>query len=86
MERYILEARGSERDRGDIGLLQSLRAKGVCKDIDLVHVLPSEDSRLWVPDQVLGAYGDLRSGVAKETLRKAWKHLSPSVNTVEIWP
>lgn len=86
VNRYILESRESFRDRGDVGLLQSLRAKGVCGGIDLVHIQGSDDARLWIPDQVLGAYGDLRSGVAKASLKSAWNRLSPSVNTVEIFP
>ena len=43
-------------------------------------------NKLWIPDQILGAYGDIRSGVAKESLRDEWNRLSPSVNTLEIWP
>ena len=42
-------------------------------------------NKLWVPDQVIGAYGDIRSGVAKESLRDEWNLLSPSINTIEIW-
>ena len=84
--RYVLESRGSGRDAGDVGLLQSMRAKGMCRRIDLAHEVGSSDSRLWVPDQVLGAYGDVRSGVAKRSLKEAWNALAPSVEAIEIWP
>lgn len=41
-------------------------------------------NKLWIPDQVIGAYGDIRSGVAKESLIDDWNRLSLSVKTLEI--
>ena len=41
-------------------------------------------NKLWIPDQVIGAYGDIRSGVAKESLIDDWNRLPLSVKTLEI--
>lgn len=86
VDRYFLESRGAKKDEQDMLMLGALRSAGLCRGIKIVHEEGYRDSRLWVPDQVLGAYGDMRSGVAKESLRDGWNLLSPSVNTVEIWP
>ena len=83
--RYVLESRGHAKDGDDVALLLSLRMKGMCGGIDLAHEEGYKDSRLWVPDQVLGAYGDMRSGVGEgDAFRKAWNLLAPNVNTMEI--
>ena len=62
------------------------KARALCRTMRIDHMEGWQDSRLWIPDQVLGAYGDVRSGVAKTSLRDEWNHLSPSVNIMEIWP
>lgn len=86
IDRYVLESRGDAKDKQDMLMLAALRSKGICKFIRLVHKDGREDSHLWIPDQVLGAYGDIRSGVAKDSLRSEWNRLSSKVTTVEIWP
>lgn len=55
VNRHSLESRGEAKDEADIMLLQSLRRKGICERITLTHEESYRDSRLWVPDQVLGA-------------------------------
>lgn len=85
VDRYVLESRGRAKDKDDVALLLSLRAKGMCRGIDLAHEEGYRDSRLWVPDQVLGAYGDMRSGVGVgDKFRRAWNLIAPTVNTMEI--
>ena len=80
-----MESRGAAKDKADVAFLLSLRAKGMCAGIDLAHEEGYRDSRLWVPDQVLGVYGDMRCGMASDALREPWNRLSPSVSTSEIW-
>lgn len=83
--RYILESREGSQDKSDVALLLSLCAKRMCREIEIEHLRGSSDSRLWVPDQVLGAYGDMRCGVGNgNEFRDAWNTLSPSVRTMEI--
>lgn len=49
-----------------------MRACGavVSHDFTLTHENSDDNLRLWVPDQVVGAYGDALSGD-----RRAWGHL-----------
>lgn len=85
VSRYVLESREGPQDKADVALLLSLRAKGMCREIEIEHLKGSNDSRLWVPDQVLGAYGDMRCGVGEgSAFRSAWNALSTRVNTMEI--
>lgn len=83
--RYVLESREESQNKADVALLLSLRAKGLCRGIELEHMKGSADSRLWMPDQVLGAYGDMRCGVgAGDEFRQAWNALATNVTTMEI--
>lgn len=83
--RYVLESREEAQDKTDVALALSMRAKGLCKRIDLAHLKATEDSRLWIPAQLLGAYRDMRCGVSdRATFHDAWNQISPHVNTMEI--
>ena len=54
----VLEARDSKLDRRDIQLVNAIKSKQRGLAFTIHHRRGSEDSRLWIPDQVLGAYGD----------------------------
>lgn len=81
---YVLESRGPSRDKQDVALLLSLRAKGLCKEIDLAHASGDKDAHLWVPDQVLGAYGEARTQTGTAKVREAWSSLRPRVSVQEV--
>lgn len=59
----VLESRTSDKNSKDVELLLSTRAKGMTSGIDLRHVRERDEPRLRVPDQLLGAYGDLLCGI-----------------------
>ncbi|WP_150118427.1 hypothetical protein [Actinomyces radicidentis] len=46
---------------------------------ELVHQFGQEDARLWVPDQVLGAYGDALAGDSR-----AWDLLARQVQIERV--
>lgn len=54
----VLEARDEEKDKKDIALLLSMRQKGLASTIDIVHMRAEDEPKLWISDQILGAYGD----------------------------
>ena len=58
VQTLILESRVLQLDGKDIDMLQAMRARKFIESIAVDHAHASEEPRLWVPDQVLGAYGD----------------------------
>ena len=66
----ILESRGDIADKRDIDFLLFLRRTGLITKIDLKHALGKDEDCLCIPDQILGAYGDL---VASADVQPPWK-------------
>lgn len=62
VERFALESRNRNEDDKDIRCWQSMRSKGMIETIRIAHAKGSSNPMLWIPDQVLGAYGDVLSG------------------------
>ncbi|MBR3327835.1 MAG: hypothetical protein IKG22_10995 [Atopobiaceae bacterium] len=54
----VLEGRDSALNKRDIQLVDALKSRGQRTKLVVQHKEGSEEPRLWVPDQVLGAYGD----------------------------
>ena len=77
VDMLILEARDSEKDKKDIALLLAMRQKGLATKIDIAHKRADSNPRLWISDQILGAYGDeLCSSKGIEKWDAAWKKLT----------
>lgn len=55
---FVLESRGNQKDKKDIELLLSMRRKGLIDEIEIAHKRAENEPKLWIPDQILGAYGD----------------------------
>ncbi len=55
------------------------RRSNVIGSLALSHVYGSDEPRLWVPDQVVGAYGDSLAGDAR-----AWEHLAHRVRVEHV--
>ena len=56
-----MESRGRKPDQRDISLINAMRSSGRI-NTDVIHLLADSDPLLWIPDQVLGAYGDMLCG------------------------
>ena len=83
--KLVLEARDESKNGKDIELLMSLRRKGGVKVIDVVHMRADDEPRLWLPDQVLGAYGDVLCGSRGcDKWRDAWFGISRQVEVVNV--
>lgn len=58
-----LESRWRQEDKADLDMVFALQNRRLISDIRVRHVTPGEDDpRLWMPDQVLGAVGDILCG------------------------
>lgn len=82
----ILESRDSYLDKKDIDFLLYLRRCGVVKDIDIQHRGGSADPFLCMPDQILGAYGELvaNEGMKPPTWIDVWNKIAESVETISV--
>ena len=58
VEHLILETRDIAQNRRDIAFIQALRSRKFIGKLHVDIIPGAQDARLWVPDQVLGAYGD----------------------------
>lgn len=82
--RMVLESRGKKSDKSDIALLLAQRNRGLEEDFDFTHQRGAENKMLWVPDQVLGAYGDFKCAVDMGKYGNAWETLYEKIRIVEI--
>ena len=79
-----LESRVLQMDRRDIDMLQALKSKGAVSNMTLQHAHASGEPRLWVVDQVLGAYGDwLCDNAASLKWGAAWEEILDMLTVLE---
>ena len=85
VETLVLESRDSFLDKKDIDFLLYLRRCGLATKIDVQHRKGSDEPYLCIPDQLLGAYGELV--VAKDSQPawlKEWDAIKGSIETIPI--
>lgn len=81
--KLIMESRFPAADAKDMALYRSMRKKGLINAIELAFASPEEEHRLWIPDQILGAYSDATVGSrSADSWRQEWDALKGSVSTV----
>ena len=76
-----LESRWKQEDQADVDMVHALRNRKMIERIRIEHVRPDAgEARLWVPDQILGAIGDMFVG-AEGTGKwsKYWDEIDPHV-------
>lgn len=79
-----LESRVLQMDRKDIDMLQALKSKGAVPEMRLSHAHASDEPRLWVVDQILGAYGDwLCDDEAPRKWGDAWDEILGKLTVLE---
>ena len=59
---FILEGRRKGQDEKDLKLVSALRSRKFIGSIRAEHMAGDSDARLWLPDQLLGAYRDAKAG------------------------
>lgn len=62
IDEYRMESRGPDLDQKDLNLRNYLRKSHVLSKIQLGHVKADKEPLVWIPDQVLGAYGNAMEG------------------------
>ena len=59
---FVLESRDKDQDKRDVRLVDALRSRRYISSIRIGLERGEGDARLWLPDQLLGAYGDSEAG------------------------
>lgn len=77
--KLILESRNDTHDKRDREFLVSMRSKGEALTFSLDHVPGRDEPLLWVPDQILGAYGEVVTKGANPRWRSSWDLISQSL-------
>ncbi|MCL3789668.1 MULTISPECIES: hypothetical protein [unclassified Actinomyces] len=79
VDTLVLERRERSQDEKDEAQWAALTRSGAIQALRLSHVHGGDEPRLWVPDQVLGAYGDSLAGDTR-----AWEHLAHRVRVEHV--
>ncbi len=82
--KLVLESRNQTHDKRDRELIVSLRRKGEAREFDLEHVPGSSEPLLWVPDQILGAYGEVLTKGTNVRWADAWDQISGTLDIREV--
>ena len=67
--KLVMESRNPIQDARDIEMVDIMKSKGLLKSLMVDHVRGEREPRLWFPDLVLGAYGDV---LCEDELPKSW--------------
>ena len=65
VDTLVLERREISQDRNDIRFIDGLRSRRFIGPIRVELCAGETDARLWLPDQLLGAYGDAQAGTGR---------------------
>lgn len=80
----LLESRQDRLDKRDKDcLLYARRAKAI-STIDVAHSRGSDDARLWLPDQILGAYGENKKANADTRWLEHWEQIRDKIEVLKI--
>lgn len=80
----ILESRDRKADLRDVETAKYLKRRGVISDILVTHA-GTEEHGLWLPDQILGAYGDVLCETTSARMwSDDWALALASIEVIEI--
>ena len=84
VSRMVMERRFPAADERDAAHFRALRRRGFVSTIELHFADPTTEHRLWVPDQILGAWGEDATGDGVPPWENEWDALRDSVSVVEV--
>ncbi len=84
VRKLVLESRNDTHDKRDRELLVSMRRRGEALDFDLEHVPGKDEPLLWVPDQILGAYGEVITKGASRKWEDSWRRVERTLDVREV--
>lgn len=80
----VIESRDRKADLRDVETAEHLRRQGAISTIRISHA-GSEEHGLWLPDQVLGAYGEALCGTDEARLWEVdWALALASIEVIEV--
>ena len=79
---FVLKSRGAALDKRDVKLLDGLKGSKMVSSIRLEHVRGQDEPRLWVADQILGAFGDSCAVLGDNY----WESLAEQVSVTTLVP
>ena len=82
--KLVLESRNPTHDKRDRQLLVSMRCRGEATEFDLEHVPGSSEPLLWVPDLILGAYGEVITKGANRRWEDSWDKIRDTIDVREM--
>ena len=83
VDTLVLESRILQLNSKDIDMLDALRVRHAVSRIGIEHAHADEEPSLWVPDQILGAFGDDLCGDVRDTWRQPWEEIRPSLTVLQ---
>ena len=84
VRKLVLESRNDTHDKRDRELLVSMRRRGEALNFDLEHVPGKDEPLLWVPDQILGAYGEVITRGASRKWEDSWRRVERTLDVREV--
>lgn len=76
----VLESREERDNKRDVALLLAARSKHLVSSIDLRHEPGPQNPLLWLPDQVIGTYGDAICNAKKpHSWHLEWERVEPCI-------
>ena len=82
--KLVLESRNAVHDKRDRELLVSMRRKSEAAEFDLEHIPGDSEPLLWVPDQILGAYGEMVTKGINRRWAESWEIIDRTLNVCEV--
>ena len=84
VDALVLESRGAKEDKRDIDLLMGMRQRKDVRVFRIDHYSGKEEPLLWVPDQILGAYGEVALSGSGRLWRDMWEELEEGLEILEV--
>ena len=85
IDKLILESREADLDKKDVDLLFYARQNMMISNIDIAHVPGFGEPRLYVPDQILGAFGDVQaSEVTARRWIQDWEKVKETITEISV--
>ncbi len=82
--RLVMESRFPAADARDAAHFRALRKRGYVSTLELHFADPAREHRLWVPDQILGAWGEAAAGAAHASWDAEWGRIGGNVTVVDV--
>lgn len=83
--KLVMESRFPSADAKDATHFRAMVRRGLVSSIELDFADPTAEHRLWIPDQILGAYAeDAASSKSSGAWKREWATLSGTITTIRV--